>query len=138
MHVTRDELAALENLARQTAANAYAPFSNFFVGAALLLASGEMVGGCNVENSSFRLTVCAEQNAIACAIGRFGPQIRLRAVVVINRANLACSPCGACRQTILEFSSPQTFVSFPGDNGEVIETTIAALLPHAFSRATSL
>jgi cytidine deaminase len=108
------------------------------VGAAVLLHAderqdGAMVAGTNVENASYRLTSCAEQAAIAAAVALYGPQIRLRAVVVVNLNGAACMPCGACRQTILEFATPETAVFYPSGEGKTVQTTIAALLPAGFS-----
>jgi cytidine deaminase len=101
------DLAELARVAEEAAHQAYAPYSRFFVGAAVLLdagpGEGEMVRGCNVENASYRLTTCAEQTAIATAVALYGPRIRLRAVAVHNLNETACQPCGACRQTIAEF-----------------------------------
>jgi cytidine deaminase len=122
----------LQQRAHTVAHHAYAPYSNFRVGAALLLADGTIVTGCNVENASYRLTVCAEQAAIAAAISLHGPKIRIRAIAVANLNNTASQPCGACRQTIHEFSTPDTIVFFPGKNGDIAQATIAELLPAAF------
>ncbi len=137
-------LAAAESLrsyALATAENAYAPYSHFRVGAALLLGgphAGEVVTGCNVENASFRLTCCAEQTAIAAAVARFGPEIRIAAVAVANLNQAASIPCGACRQTLLEFAPDPSAVTvlFPALNtsGSVTSQscTLADLLPAAF------
>ena len=130
--VTTDQLAELSRLAEAVARNAYAPYSQFFVGAALLLESGEIVTGCNVENASYRLTSCAEQAAIARAVAEYGPAIRLRAVVVANLNNTACQPCGACRQTIAEFAPPTATIVFPAAEGNASSCTLADLLPAAF------
>jgi cytidine deaminase len=126
------QAAALQQRAIAVAHHAYAPYSNFRVGAALLLTDGTIVTGCNVENASYRLTVCAEQAAIATAVSLHGPAIRIRAIAVANLNNAASQPCGACRQTIHEFSTPDTIVFFPGENGAIAQATIAALLPAAF------
>jgi cytidine deaminase len=133
---TPDQLAELSQLAASVAHHAYAPYSHFFVGAAILLSSGEIVTGCNVENASYRLTTCAEQNAIAAAVARFGPKIRIQAVVVANAARTACQPCGACRQTIAEFAPHDALVIFPGPDGEPATLTVAELLPAAFEFQT--
>ena len=130
------QIAELTRLAEQVAHHAYAPYSNFFVGAAILLESGEIVTGCNVENASYRLTSCAEQAAIASAVSRFGPSIRIRAVVVANLAQVACQPCGACRQTILEFAPPDALIGYPNAAGEVAFSTLADLLPAAFNKSS--
>ncbi len=130
------KIAELSRLAEQVAHHAYAPYSNFFVGAAILLESGHIVTGCNVENASYRLTSCAEQAAIAAAVSQFGPTIRIRAVVVANLAQVACQPCGACRQTILEFAPPEALIGFPGPTGQVSFSTLADLLPAAFNKTS--
>lgn len=122
----------LRTLAAEAAANAYAPYSGFRVGAALLLSDGAVVTGCNVENASFRLTSCAEQAAIARAVAMHGPQIRVRAVAVANLNSSASMPCGACRQTLAEFAPDEAPVLYPGEGGVAQETTLGALLPHAF------
>jgi cytidine deaminase len=130
--VSLDQLAELARLAEAAARRAYAPYSRFFVGAAILLESGEMVAGCNVENASYRLTTCAEQTAIAAAVAQFGPGIRLQAVVVVNLNQSPCQPCGACRQTIAEFAAPEATIMFPGLEGTAVSCTLAELLPGAF------
>jgi cytidine deaminase len=130
--VTSAEMSALVLAARAAASNAYVPYSHFSVGAALLLESGETVTGCNVENASFRLTACAEQTAIVSAVARFGPTMRIRAVAV---QNLAQTACGACRQTLAEFASPDTPILFPSAPGEDRTQTLAELLPASFDLA---
>jgi cytidine deaminase len=136
--ISSEQLAEMTDLALAVARNAHAPYSNFRVGAAILLTPSAgliaptIITGCNVENASFRLTTCAEQSAIAAAVALYGPSIRLQAVVVVNLNGATCPPCGACRQTIHEFSTPATRVFFPGTNGVTTEASIAELLPHAF------
>jgi cytidine deaminase len=130
--LTASQIADLQQRAIAAAHNAYAPYSHFRVGAALLLTDGNIVTGCNVENASYRLTTCAEQNAIAAAVSLHGPSLRIRAIAVANLNATASQPCGACRQTIHEFSTPDTIVFFPGENGAIAEATSAALLPAAF------
>ena len=135
--LTADEIALLHRHATQAAHNSYSPYSQFRVGAALLLHAdanqpGAIVAGTNVENASYRLTSCAEQTAIAAAVTLYGPAIRIRAVAVVNLNGAACMPCGACRQTILEFASPDTAIYYPAATGDTISTTLADLLPAAF------
>jgi len=135
--VTAAELAILHQRATEAAHNSYSPYSHFRVGAAILLYAddrqpGAIVAGTNVENASYRLTSCAEQSAIAAAVTLYGPAIRVRAVAVVNLNGAACMPCGACRQTILEFSTPETAIFYPSASGETVATTLAALLPAAF------
>jgi cytidine deaminase len=125
------EKMRLRELAREAAEHAYAPYSRFRVGAALLLEDGSVVTGCNVENSSYRLTSCAEQGAIARAIAERGPGIRVQAVAVANLNAAASMPCGACRQTLSEFGDDAMVVLYPGASGPM-ETTLGELLPHAF------
>lgn len=139
--LTAAEVAALHERATQAANNSYSPYSHFRVGAAILLEAdsvqdGEIVAGTNVENASYRLTTCAEQSAIAAAVTLYGPAIRIRAVAVVNLNGAACMPCGACRQTILEFSGPETVVYYPSGDGETVSTTMAELLPAGFRLAT--
>jgi cytidine deaminase len=132
--LTQSQIATLQQRATEVAHHAYAPYSHFRVGAALLL-EGEahiIVTGCNVENASYRLTTCAEQAAIAAAVSLYGPTIRIRAIAVANLNATAGQPCGACRQTIHEFSIPNTLVFFPAEAGAIAQATIADLLPAAF------
>jgi cytidine deaminase len=112
MPLSEAEVAALQQRANQAAHNSYSPYSHFRVGASILLHAdqkqdGAIVAGANVENASYRLTCCAEQAAIASAVSLYGPQIRIRAVALVNLNSAACMPCGACRQTLLEFSTPE-------------------------------
>jgi cytidine deaminase len=126
------QIEELYRLARTIAENAYAPYSRFRVGAAVLLEDGRIVTGCNVENASYRLTTCAEQAAIASAVALHGPTIRIRAIVIANLNGTASQPCGGCRQSIHEFSSAITEVFFPAADGSLTRSIIADLLPHAF------
>jgi cytidine deaminase len=131
--LTSEQIAALHQRATEAAHNSYSPYSHFRVGAAVLLSGeGAIVAGTNVENASYRLTSCAEQAAIAAAVAQYGPGIRIRAVAVVNLNGAACMPCGACRQTILEFAGPEAAVFYPSGDGEVVSTTIGELLPAGF------
>ena len=126
----------LRHAAAQAARQAYAPYSHYHVGAAVLLTNGAVVTGCNVENASYRLTTCAEQTAIARAVAEHGPAIRIAAVAVANAdATAACQPCGACRQTIAEFADPETRIYYPGQGGAASECSLSDLLPASFSLA---
>jgi cytidine deaminase len=129
--LSSSEQQRLRELARTAAANSYSPYSHFRVGAALLLADGSVITGCNVENCSYRLTSCAEQAAIARAVSERGPSIRLRAVAVANLNDSASMPCGACRQTLSEFGDDDVLILYPGEHGDE-STTLGALLPNAF------
>jgi homotetrameric cytidine deaminase len=111
--LSRDDVGRLAQAATAAAKNAYAPYSHFYVGAALLLQNGEIVTGANFENASYGLTICAERAAVGSAIARFGPKTRITAVYIVNRNNAASAPCGACRQVLSEFAGPEAPVYFP-------------------------
>src|ERR1700694_4011039 len=119
--------------ARQATAQASAPFSKFYVGAAILAQTGGIFTGCNVENSSYGLTNCAERTAIftAVAAGALSAEHDLIAVAVVNREGAVCSPCGACRQVIFEFG-PQAVVIYRASSGEIAQTKAKDLLPERF------
>ena len=108
---------------------AYCPYSHFAVGAAVLGASGEIYGGCNVENASFSVTNCAERTAIFKAISA-GEEDVLAIAVVVESAT-PVTPCGACRQVIAEFKIPHILMA--NLEGDVREMTLDMLLPGAFS-----
>jgi len=120
----------LERAAAKGMKNAYAPYSNFRVGAAILLTNGKIFSGCNVENASYGMTNCAERTAIFSAVAELGPKIEIEAVVVTNDHGVACSPCGACRQVIYEFG-PDATVFFQGPAGAK-QAHITELLPEGF------
>jgi cytidine deaminase len=120
----------LNRLASKAMNNAHAPYSNFRVGAAILLTNGKIFSGCNVENASYGMTNCAERTAIFSAVAQLGPKIEIRAVAVTNDHGVACSPCGACRQVIYEFG-PDAVIFFQGANGPR-ESHITDLLPEGF------
>ena len=124
-------LEALLEQAHQAALNSYSPYSGFRVGAALLLTSGEIVTGTNVENVSYGLTICAERSALVSAVSQFGPGIRIEAVAVVNLNNSASPPCGACRQVLAEFILPEAPVIFPAADG-MRTMPFAEILPLAF------
>ena len=114
--------------ARRAQRSAYAPYSRFPVGAAVLAEDGRVFLGCNVENSSFGLTVCAERNAVAAAVVAGARPVA--AAVVANQADIV--PCGACRQVLAEFDAGMPLVLASSEPGEPTVTTLAALLPAAF------
>lgn len=116
--------------ARKAMKNAYAPFSGFKVGAAILTAKGDVFLGCNVENSSYGMTNCAERTAIFSAVAGKGPRLEILAVAVTNARGVPCSPCGACRQVIYEFG-PNAVVFYQANNGWT-ESSITDLLPEGF------
>ncbi len=121
--------------ARQAAQGSYAPYSRYAVGAALLTASGEIVIGCNVENASYGLAICAERNAVfaARARGLVDPKTAPLAAVAIHAGQAPVAwPCGACRQVLHEFASPEMPVLVDGPTGTT-QTRLGELLPRAFS-----
>jgi cytidine deaminase len=130
--IPSQEKSRLLQLAREAQGNAYAPYSNFQVGAAVLLENGEVHTGCNVENASYGLTNCAERTAIFSAVAKLGgDKVKIVAVAVVNSHDAPCSPCGACRQVIAEFG-PEAILWYQGRDG-IIESTMERLLPDCFS-----
>jgi len=130
------QLDELKSAAEKVAANAHAPYSKFSVGAAILSKNGKIYTGCNVENISSGLTVCAERNAIGKAVAEEGSSLEIMEVFVTNTnfegKTVHCSPCGACRQVLAEFSKADTVVHYRGENG-LITTNMNALLPDSFT-----
>jgi cytidine deaminase len=118
--------------AESAAKHAYAPYSRFTVGAALLLDDGRIFEGCNVENVSYGLTNCAERTAIFSAVAASKVKPKLRAVAVVNGSGQECSPCGACRQVMAEFSDSDTIVIYRYSGGTK-RVTMRELLPDGFS-----
>lgn len=125
---TDSELIALAQLARELA---YAPYSKFAVGAALLGQSGKVYTGCNVENASYPLTTCAERAAVCTAVA--SGERSFKTIVVVTETGAA--PCGACRQVLREFGGPEggLRVVLADSSGQSQEFTIADLLPAAFT-----
>lgn len=130
------DLDTLRTRALQAAQQAYAPYSRLRVGAALRSAAGQVYTGCNVENASYTLGNCAERAAIAAAVQAEGAGFRLAAIAVtaFDAAGdvLPISPCGGCRQALVEFGEDAS-VSFRQPDGQWLEVTAGALLPHRFS-----
>jgi cytidine deaminase len=121
---------ALVNAAVAAMKNAHAPYSNFYVGAALRTTSGDIFAGCNVENASYGMSNCAERTAIFSAVAKIGPSMEIAEIAVTCAAEVPCAPCGACRQVIYEFG-PKARVYFQGAKGWT-ETPITELLPEGF------
>lgn len=125
-------VAQLLAAARAVRAHAYAPASQFHVGAAVLAADGRVFVGCNVENASYGLTVCAERNAVAAAVAA---GVRsLRACAVVTDLREPGRPCGACRQVLAEFGPGMALV-LGGLDAVVVTTTLDRLLPDPFTFA---
>ncbi len=125
-----DQRALLVARAKSMLPMAYAPYSRFHVGAAVLTQAGSIFTGCNVENASYGLTNCAERTAVFGAVAAEGPGMRISAVAVWSDPEGPCSPCGACRQVIFEFG-PDALVLFQGKDG-VEERRASDLLPGGF------
>lgn len=121
--------------AHTTKNNAYAPYSRFQVGAALLANNGEVITGVNVENASYGLTICAERTALFKAVSQGYRPGDFTAIAVAASAD-GSTPCGACREVINEFG-PKMVIAFEFD-GKVVVTTLSKLLPFNFRLETSL
>jgi len=126
------QLRKLKAAAKEASRRAYAPYSRFHVGAAILTGSGKIFAGCNVENASYGLCNCAERTAIFSAVA--ANERKLQCVVVYTPTPTATAPCGACRQVIFEFGPTSRVISFCASR-ETIDTTITDLLPGAFGPA---
>jgi cytidine deaminase len=127
MMVILDELFVA---AKSAQAKAYAPYSRFKVGAAIVTPEGDVFAGCNVENAAYPVGTCAEAGAIAAMVvaGRH----RIEAILVIGDGPDLVTPCGGCRQRIREFATPDTPIIIAGPDGARAHFTLAALLPHSF------
>jgi cytidine deaminase len=114
--------------------HAYSPYSKHQVGSAIRLANGKVYTGCNVENSSYGATVCAERVAVWKAVSEEGPHIEIVEVVVATHSSPPWSPCGMCRQVINEFASIDCAIHLVNKSGEIRSFTHQELLPHGFDR----
>ena len=115
--------------ARKAADFAYAPYSKFRVGAALLADDGTVFTGCNVENRSYGLTVCAERNAVFKAVSS-GQRSFIALAISTPDSEVPVGPCGACRQVLSEFMEPSSHVRFGGCGEEKVNTTLGVLYPY--------
>jgi cytidine deaminase len=123
-------LDALFDAAREAQARAYAPYSDFKVGAAVQGESGAIYAGCNVENAAYPVGTCAEQAAIAVMVA--AGERRIKAILVLGEGRTLVTPCGACRQRIREFAVPDTPVHVAGPDGVRSTFALEDLLPCAF------
>ena len=124
--------AELERRAAEVAERAYAPYSGFRVGAALRTAAGGIYAGANLENRSYGLTNCAERVAVAAAVSAEGPSVRIVAVAVVHPGPEPCSPCGACRQVLIELAAPDAVVRYRSPQG-LVTRPLRDLLPDTFT-----
>lgn len=120
---------ALIQAAQEAARRAYVPYSEFPVGAALLTDQGEVILGCNVENASYPLTMCAERTAVGAAMAQGAG--RILAVAISAPKAKPCSPCGACRQVLYEFNPDMEVILDTG--AEPLVLPLTELLPHGFN-----
>ena len=123
----------LLQIAKEVAEKAYCPYSKFQVGACVLFESGNFYVGCNIENSSYGLSLCAERNAISTAIAN-GEISKLVKVAIYSPKSSKCFPCGACRQWIQEFAKGyNTEIILEDENGECCSCYIDEILPYSFN-----
>ena len=123
----------LLNIAKEVSNNSYSPYSEFPVGACVLYESGNVYSGCNVENSSYGLTLCAERNAMSTAIAN-GEKSKIIKIAIYSPKSSLCFPCGACRQWIQEFAQGyNTEIILEDENGNEKIFYINDLLPHSFT-----
>ena len=123
----KQDLAAKAEAVRE---NAYAPYSRFKVGAALLGESGRIYVGCNVENGSYGGTICAERGAVMAAVA--AGERRFEAIAITTTADTPCPPCGICRQVLAEFAPEMDVLLVVSDTQEVARFTLSELLPLRF------
>ena len=134
-YLTEEELNKLYELSIKGYNNSYSPYSNFKVGASLITTNGSFYYGCNIENSSYGLTNCAERTTIFKAISDgFRPK-EIKALMVVGATNDPISPCGACRQVMLEFMGPEGIVILTNLNKNYKFMFVKDLLPYGFSEA---
>jgi cytidine deaminase len=126
--MNKEQLLEQSKVAREFA---YVPYSEFKVGAALLAKDGTVYNGCNIENSGYSMTNCAERTAFFKAISDGVKEFA--AIAIVADTEGPCSPCGACRQVMSEFCAPDMPVYLTNLKGDVLETTVEQLLPGAFT-----
>ena len=131
--MTDAETDVLFGAASRVRERAYAPYSGFAVGAALLGDDGATYAGCNVENAAYPVGACAEAGAISAMIAGGGR--RIAAILVLGGGEALVTPCGACRQRIREFAAPETPVAIAGPEGIRARFTLEELLPASFGPA---
>lgn len=127
----KEELVKLAKVARE---NAYVPYSNFKVGAVVLMKDGQVFKGANIENASFSLSNCAERTAIFKAISEGYHVHDFLSIAIVADTTLPVSPCGACRQVISEFFDSKSTIYLANLKDDVVETSVEKLLPGAFTQ----
>ena len=129
----KNEYKELYNVALEMREKAYAPYSKFKVGASVLLKDAKIIGGCNIENSSYGLCNCAERNALFRAYMEGYTKDDIEALLVLADTLKAVSPCGACRQVMSELMNGKTKVVLANLKGDFLETSVEQLLPYSFN-----
>lgn len=128
------QVQELYRQASEARANAYSPYSGHKVGAAIRIIGGQVFTGCNVENSSYGATNCAERVAIQTAVAQKG-KVEIIEVMVVTDANPPWPPCGMCRQVVSEFSKKDTVVYYANLKGDLKTIPLAEIFPQAFTPA---
>ncbi len=124
-----EKLLLLKENAKKVADNAYAPYSKFKVGAALLDRNGKAFSGCNVENLAFPSGICAERAAVFKAVSEVGPSMQIDTLVIYTPTLQVTTPCGGCRQVIQEFAGPETRIISFCDGEEQLDVRFVDLFP---------
>lgn len=119
--------------AKNASLNTYSPYSNFPVGACVLYESGKTYSGCNIENASYGLSLCAERNAISTALAQ-GEKTKIKAIAIYSPKQKRCMPCGACRQWLAEFAldGEETKIILEDDNDKISVLNMDEIFPFGF------
>jgi len=131
-----DTIQNMLESAQAAKSNAYSPSSNFKVGACIRTEDDQFFSGCNIENASYGMTLCAEASAIA-NMRNAGPH-KIKEILVIGSSEVICAPCGACRQLICEFAMPDTLIHMCNQKGTLKTSSLGELLPNSFGPETFL
>ena len=129
--IADETVQRMNNAAKETSQNAHCPYSGFSVGAAVLTEGGHIFSGCNVENASFGLTICAERNAVFHSVAK--GHRKIEALVIYTPTESPVPPCGACRQVINEFNPNADIYCFCKSN-KSLHFKLEELLPHSFNQ----
>lgn len=130
----QNQIETLVAQAREVMSRAYAPYSHFPVGAAIQMNDGQVITGVNVENVSFGATNCAERTAIFTAISQGYPPKSIQAIAIAGTTRTFLSPCSICRQVMVEMCHPGTPVYLTRQDGAILRTSVAELVPFAFDQ----
>lgn len=132
--MTEQEKSKLITAAQKASQNSYSPYSNYRVGAAVLLENEQIYSGCNIENNSFGATICAERTALVKAVSEGHQKFKALAIYGENRDGIAeyAFPCGICRQALAEFAEPDFIILIAKSATDYQERTLAELLPERF------